>query len=286
MVDIIIFSVILIVLIFFLNRILLQKLWNPFYETIIKVKQYRLDKGSKMALSSSKIIEFEELNNSIEELIENNLNVYLNQKQFIENASHEMQTPLGVIRNKVDLLTELPSLNIEQAALIDAITEQVDRLTRLNKTLLLLSKIENNQFTEKESVNIDTIIEEYCEDFVDLIDFKKITLSIDKHSPAILLMHMDLARILISNLIKNAINHNIYGGFINITIEANKLVLINSGKELHSSPEILFERFNKRSDNPQSSGLGLAIVKSICSFYNFSISYSYSEQKHTIEIIF
>ncbi len=286
MVDILIFSIILFGLVFILNRFLLRKLWKPFYETILKVKQYRLDKDSKLELTNSTIVEFKELNDSIEELIENNLKVYYSQKQFIENASHEMQTPLGVIRNKVDLLTELPSLNDEQAVLIGAITEHVDRLSRLNKTLLLLSKIENNQYSENESVDIAMLIEECCEDFSDLIEFKKIILRIEKQSSIILSMNMDLARVLFSNLIKNAINHNINSGFITITIGAHKVLISNSGKELNASPDILFERFSKKSDNPQSTGLGLAIVKSICTFYNFTISYSYKEKIHTVEINF
>ena len=286
LVDILIFSFIFLGLGFLLNRFFLGKLWKPFYETIQKIKNYKLDKDNIVKLPTTHISEFNELNHSIEELIQNNLKVYLSQKQFIENASHEIQTPLGVIRNKVDLLVEVAPLNNEQATIIISITEHIERLARLNKTLLLLSKIENNQFSDHKSVDIIKIIEECNEDFADLIEFKNINLRIDKKSGLFLTMNEDLARILFSNLIKNAVNHNINSGFITITIESNKFSIANSGKDIKTEPTFLFERFNKKSDNPQSIGLGLAIAKSICTLYNFNISYSYSEKQHLLIILF
>jgi signal transduction histidine kinase len=212
--------------------------------------------------------------------------VYLSQKQFIENASHEIQTPLGVIRNKVDLLVESAPLNPEQASIIISITEHINRLAGLNKTLLLLSKIENKQFSEHEAVDITKLIEECSEDFYDLMEFKNLNLEIINNTPLLLQMNKDLARVLFSNLIKNAVNHNITSGLIAITIDADRFIIKNSGKELNIQPEFLFERFNKKSDNPQSVGLGLAIVKSICTLYNFNISYSYAGKMHTVELVF
>jgi signal transduction histidine kinase len=286
LINVLLFSIILLAMIVVLNRGLLRKLWSPFYDTIKKVKQFRLDKDHALDFSDTHILEFQELNQSISELIQNNRKVYLSQKQFIENASHEMQTPLGIIRNKVDTLAELPSLTLEQAGLIDAITEHTDRLARLNKTLLLLSKIENNQFSENESIDLSVMIGACCDDFADLLEFKKLKLTVDKQGNAFVQMNPDLSRVLFSNLIKNAINHNIIDGFIQINIESTKVVIVNSGKELTSSPDALFERFNKKSDSAQSNGLGLSIVKSICSFYDFTVSYTYQTQIHTISIVF
>ncbi len=286
LVDILIFSLIFLGLGFLLNRFFLRKLWNPFYETIRRIKLYKLDKDNRVELLPTDISEFNELNSSIQALIKNNLIVYLNQKQFIENASHELQTPLGVIRNKMDLLVEAAPVNDEQAAIIISITEHINRMERLNKTLLLLSKIENKQFYELESVRVNNLVEECCEDFIDLIEFKKLELKVEIKATLELQMNRDLARVLFSNLIINAVNHNITLGFITIIIENDRFVIKNSGKELKIQPEVLFERFNKKSDNPQSIGLGLAIVKSICNLYNFNVAYSYAEKMHTVEILF
>lgn len=285
-VDIIIFSIIFLGLGYLLNRMWLRKLWNPFYETIQRIKLYKLDKDTKVELTATNITEFSELNESIEEMINNNLKVYLSQKQFIENASHEIQTPLGVIRNKVDLLVEVPTLSKEQAVIIDSITEHIDRLAKLNKTLLLLSKIENNQFSENDAVDVTKLIEECCDDFSDLIDFNNIHLKLHKAAPLILTMNDGLARVLFSNLLTNAINHNIESGFITITIEADSVVISNSGKEPSTPTANLFERFNKKSDNPQSNGLGLSIVKSICALYHFEVSYSYNNNTHSLKLLF
>jgi len=274
----------LILLTIVLNRILLGRIWKPFKKNIEQIVQYRLDKDIKPQFVKSNITEFNELNESLEKLISNNLKVYENQKQFIENASHEMQTPLGVMQNKIDLLMETHSLSDTQAGMVDALAEQVNRLSRLNTTLLLLSKIENNQYSKNKSINASKLIEKCCDDFAELMEFKSIQLEINKDASVELEMHPDLARMLFSNLIKNAINHNVVCGFITIYIQHHMISIKNSGKELLISPELLFERFSKKSDNPQSTGLGLAIVKSICDFYNFRISYVYKDNVHTLTI--
>ena len=281
-----VFSVLLFLLVFVLNRLILHRLWEPFYETIAKIKQYKLDKDTEVVFNSSGISEFKELNDSIEELIHNNLNAYRNQKHFIENASHEMQTPVGIIQTKLELLMEDSSISKEQALLIEDVNEQIDRLSRLNKALLLLSKIESNQFPENRKVNITAVILKCCEYFNDLLEFKNISLKILDQEEVSFFMNEDLAEILFTNLIKNAINHSSIAGHIHIHIKENEFLISNTGQVLDFDPKLLFERFNKKSDNPQSNGLGLAIVKKICTLYSFDITYSYAFQSHTFKVVF
>ncbi|MDB5273569.1 MAG: sensor histidine kinase [Chitinophagaceae bacterium] len=281
-----IFAVLFFVLVTLLNRVILRKLWNPFYETMAKIKQYKLDKETTVVFNKTKISEFQELNQSIAALIHNNLAVYKNQKQFIENASHEMQTPVGIIQSKMELLMEDTAISRGQAVLVEEASEQIDRLTRLNKTLLLLSKIENNQFPENSQVNVTALIVKCCEYFNDLLEFKYISLNIVEQENVFLNMNADLAEILFANLIKNAINHNYASGYINVHIKATAFVISNTGQAIDFDPKLLFERFSKKSDNPQSNGLGLSIVKKICSLYNFNITYAYSSKEHTVSIIF
>jgi signal transduction histidine kinase len=276
----------ILVLSLLLNRFILRHLWKPFYDTIGNIKRYRLDKEVQLSYNSSNITEFKELNESVQELIRNNLMVYQNQKHFIENASHEMQTPLGLIQSKVELLIEEPNINKEQAFLIEDINEQIHRLSRLNKTLLLLSKIENNQFPEHTSINATAVIAKCCDYFKDLLEFKNLSLEWLKQEDVFLTMNEDLAEVLFSNLIKNAIHHNIESGYIQISCSTNKITFINSGHPLTFEPALLFERFQKKSSDPQSTGLGLAIVKKICMLYHFDISYTFSNEQHLISITF
>jgi len=139
---------VLLISVVYLNRKLLQKLWKPFYSTLRSVRNYRLEQHRQINFYETKVVEFKELNETISQLIQNNLRAYQNQKQFTENASHEIQTPLAIARSKAELLIENPDLTAEQAELANVITENLTRLARLNKSLLLISKIENNQFPE------------------------------------------------------------------------------------------------------------------------------------------
>ncbi|MBC7486379.1 MAG: HAMP domain-containing histidine kinase [Cytophagaceae bacterium] len=283
--DVLVFSLLFFALVMVLNRFILNRLWKPFYHTIGNIKRYRLDKEVQLSYNSSSITEFKELNESIEELIKNNLTAYQNQKHFIENASHEMQTPVGIIHSKIELLIEEPNINKAQAVLIEEISEQIHRLSRLNKTLLLLSKIENNQFPDSSVIQAITVIKKCCDYFKDLLEFKNLSLQWQQQEEMTLTMNEGLAEVLFSNLLKNAIHHNIESGHINISITKKEISISNTGKPLTFDSSLLFERFQKKSDDPQSNGLGLAIVKKICVLYQFDISYSFFNDQHTITII-
>jgi signal transduction histidine kinase len=273
-------------LIVLLNRFLLKRIWTPFHLNLEKIKSYRLDHSQGLVLQTSRISEFRELNQSVEELVQNSWRIYQSQKQFIENASHEMQTPLAIIRNKIDLFIEAAPLNEEQAEFIRIMMEQVDRLSRLNKTLLLLSKIENNQFDQSESLEMGPVISDYCDAMMELIDHKHLYVTFHFEQPCHVRMNKDLAAILISNLLQNAIQHNWEGGHIHIVVKKASLSISNSGKELGIKQSSLFERFSKNPENPGSNGLGLALVKTICQFYHFNIEYSYRESEHIFSVRF
>ena len=164
--------------------------------------------------------------------------------------------------------------------------EQVQRLSKLNKTLLLLSKIENNQFPESKPIDLSLIVKNICDDLIELIEFKSLNLEIEILGDPVIVMNNDLAKMLFANLIRNAINHNLEAGFIKIKIQVHSFSITNTGKELLVSPELLFERFAKKSDNPQSTGLGLSIIKTICDLYGFGASYACQEKIHTVSISF
>jgi signal transduction histidine kinase len=211
---------------------------------------------------------------------------YQNLKEFIENISHEIQNPLAIIKSRIDLLQQNESIEKSQADLIQSIQGSAIRLSNLNKSLILLSKIDNNQFPEREKVDIGEYIDFHIENFEDIIQSKNISLNKNYKDPVIVLADPGLISILLLNLLKNSIFHNLTSGTIEITTEAKTLTIVNSGKKLDINQEDLFKRFTKSSNRPDSLGLGLSIVKKICDYYQFGIKYSFENNLHIVTISF
>ncbi len=212
---------------------------------------------------------------------------YINQKQFVENASHEIQTPLAIIRSKVDLLMEQAELSAETAALIMDIADANNRLSRLNHTLILLSKIQNNQFIERQGVDILQLIKKNIESLKDyyLDDMPGITFEAGQE--VTLTANPELLDMLCSNLLRNAVIHNIPGGMVSINLNPDQLSIENTGLHLHIDPQLLFERFRTADDKTKkTTGLGLSIVKQICELHGYHISYNLVNEKHRITISF
>ncbi|MBX2841230.1 MAG: HAMP domain-containing histidine kinase [Flammeovirgaceae bacterium] len=257
------------------NNFVLKNTWKPFYEVLIYLNDFRLDKSTYRELSETRIQEFSLLNESIQNLLKTNVDIYNSQKQFIENASHEFQTPLAIGINKLELLAGDDNLHAEQTEKIGEIIEAFQRISGLNKSLLLLSKIENKQFSSEELVNFDEIFCKIIHDFLDFSDFQKIKIKYFKEDTCLYKMNKDLAEILAMNLVKNAIIHNQQGGELIIRMESRSFTVENPSDGPKISTDKLFKRFNKSSNKKGSTGLGLAIVKAITDVVGLSISYTY-----------
>jgi len=270
-----------------INRKVSEKLWQPFYITINKLNTYDISKNTSINLKTKTgVAEFDELNRVTKQLINKDQLAYQSQKQFVENASHEIQTPLAIIRSKADLLMEQPDLNEKTAELIHDIAEATTRLSNLNKTLLLLAKIENNQFLIQKNINLSEIIEISLSNFEQSFDDRLPQIKKEVDTGFFITANLSLIEILFNNLIRNAIIHNIPSGEINIFLKENNLIVENTGPELTVSTELLFERFRKDSNKLNQSGLGLAIVKQICTLYHYKLSYTYKDSIHRLQVIF
>lgn len=277
---------ILIVTILVINTLVLRSMWKPFFSYLNRLAQFKLGKNEQVQPIQSKTAEFQLLNKVVTEVLESNIRSFHNQKQLIENASHELQTPLAIALNKLQLLAENESLSEEAVKEVFQTIETLERLTRLNKSLLLLSKIENKQFLNEESVDMNEMIQNVIEDFQDQIDFKGLELTF--HSERVLKVRMnpELARILVTNLLKNAIRHNIKTGRIEISLTDSSLQISNTGFANPLDHDKLFQRFHKESEDKSSTGLGLAIVKSIVDLSGYEISYNYALGIHQFTINF
>ena len=208
---------------------------------------------------------------------------YANQKKFTENASHELQTPLAIISNKLELMLERESLDHENAEIVGQILQTIQRLTRLNKSLLLLTKIENKQFSENAEISINRVVAQSVEDLKEFADYREVKISVDNSSEIQVKMDENLASILVGNLIRNAIFHNIEGGNVTIILVENSLIIRNTGNSLPLDSEKVFTRFHKETKKSNSTGLGLAIVHAICKLYTFQIVYSF-DGEHCFEV--
>jgi signal transduction histidine kinase len=275
----------LIASILLLNNFLLKKVWSPFYHLLHVLKSFCLEQPEPFVPEKSRIEEFNTLNETVEKLLKSNMAAYQSQKQFIENASHELQTPVAISLNKLELLAEQANLSEEKLKLLSAAINNLERLTRLNKSLLLLSKIENRQFAEEETINLKLLCRSLVEDFADQAEFRGVELSLNEERDCIQKMNAGLAATLISNLIKNAIVHNHKGGKVDISLSSESLTVVNSGKREPLDENRLFARFYKGEASSETTGLGLSIVKAIADLYEFRMEYSYKDN-HCIKIIF
>ncbi len=278
--------ILLLVVLFIINRFVLNKLWHPFNNTLSELKQFNLSSKKIMKLNDSNINEFKELNTAVTIMSNQVVKDYDSLKNFTENASHEIQTPLAIIKSKMELLSQSEKFTETEMQDMQIIQDEISRLSKLNQSLLLLTKIDNQQFKETETVDIAVIINKHLNKYEELITAKQIILTKKIDNVQIVVMNETLADILISNLITNAIRHNIEKGAIDISLDKNSLVISNTGTALDTNPADLFERFRKDKTTSESLGLGLSIVERICERYNFKVQYSYLNGLHILNVGF
>jgi signal transduction histidine kinase len=269
-----------------INRNLSRRIWRPFYTALDKLRQYKVDQHQPLDLVKSSINEFNDLNRSLDELTERVHTAYLNQKEFTENASHEMQTPLAIFQSKLELLMQTSPLDEEQAELIDDMANASQRMGKLNKSLILLTRIENLQFAETELILLAVILEKNIQQLQPQAEGKQITIRSDIQGNLLLEANRSLLEILVSNLLSNAIRHNFYAGTIEITLVKDRLIVANMGKPGSLDPKQIFRRFHKESVDAGSIGLGLEIVRQIGHLYGWTIEYAYKSGLHTFTVQF
>jgi len=270
----------LVISILLLNNFFLRKTWKPFYHLMAQLKTFRLEKNQSITYTPTKIDEFTLLNNSIEKLLQKTQKSYEGQKQFIENASHELQTPLAIAINKLEILFEENELTENQAEQLQQALENLERLKRLNRSLLLISKIENDQFQPNENVDINAVIEKIIFNFSELASHKNMAMHFSAMEKVSKNMNPDLAYTLFSNLIKNAISHGNSGTDIIMELDAKKFSISNFSENSSLENEAVFKRFQKYNGNKNSTGLGLSISKSIAEKYGFRLHYFYKNNQH------
>lgn len=271
------------VFLFYFNTSRNLQLWHPFFKNLEQMKRFSLSSKAPLELVESDVLEFSELKNEITTLTNKVRADYENLKQFTEDVSHEMQTPLAIIQAKLDNIINSQEINEVQFEQITSIQKDIQKLKQLNKRITILTKIDNNQFVTVENVNLTEIINNKVE------SFKELKMSKMFHaSNEMLNVSMDpyLAEILINNLISNAIKYNNSEEVITIVSDKSSFVISNFGEKALEHPSKLFHRFYRESNETKSTGLGLAIVKKICDLYQFKVSYKFDKMHHIFSVNF
>ncbi|WP_405198914.1 sensor histidine kinase [Christiangramia sp. LLG6405-1] len=271
------------IFLFYLNKSHNAKLWMPFFSSLDKLKKFSLTNGETIAFEESEIVEFEELNKEVLILTQKVQTDYQNLKQFTEDVSHEMQTPLAIIGTKIESFLNEASIKNKEFLQLSSLKNDINRLKQLNKKLILLTKLDNEQFSNIEIIDINEELDELVLNFRELsptpISYEpldKIEIEADRH----------LIHILLNNLMTNAIKYCIDEGNISLVTKTSSLIISNTGHQAIKNPEKLFNRFYRENKQFKSTGLGLAIVKKICERYDYDLTYYFERNSHHFKIDF
>lgn len=264
--------------------ILSRFLFKPFDNTLREIRQFQLKDHSALDLPDTFTTEFRQLNAFLRRMTGKMQQDYRNLKEFTENASHEMQTPLAIAKGKLELLVENGDLNEEQMKMVDAAYKSISKLSRLGRSLSLLTKIENYEFSNEKELNFSSLLEDQLYNFQELISLRELQLEVEIEPQVKILLHAHLADMLLTNLLQNAVRHNITEGTIHVKLHPGELVIRNTGLAPQVPPSDLFQRFKKSNQSAESLGLGLAIVDKICTVSQLNINYQYNEGWHTFRV--
>jgi signal transduction histidine kinase len=276
----------LIIILFFINRKTTKDIFIPFYDNLNQLKNYSVKTNSSLKLTDSEIDEFNELNLALNSLSEKAVKEYKALKEFSEDLSHELQTLVAVIKSKFELLLQKVDLDEESANNLQSAYHNLNKLDKLNRSLILLAKLESRDFFDAEKIELKKIISKVVDNYFDFAEAKKIIITAELNSDSTIECNPSLIETVINNLVSNSIKHNIENGKVDIKLSGNTLEIQNTGASFTGNTEEFFDRFSKASKKSDSTGLGLAIVKKICDLYGYKIEYLYDPENHKIIIYF
>ncbi|NDW13208.1 sensor histidine kinase [Bacteroides sp. 214] len=274
----------LLIVIIAINMLVLRRSLRPLYTILRWLGKLSVGKETPPLVINSKITEFNRLSEALLRSAQRNAELYEQQSIFIGHASHELQTPLAIALNHLEVLGDDPTLSESQLIEVTKTRRSLENITKLNKTLLLLTKIENKQFPDSKDVDVNELMRTLTSDFGEAYAHTSISCSVIEETMLTLHMNESLASVLFGNLIKNAYKYNKEGGEIVITIMPGAIRFANSATSGALNPEYIFRRFYQGQKREGSAGLGLSLAESICKLYGMKISYWYEDETHFFEV--
>ena len=277
---ILIFTVVIITLAVF------QKSMRPFYAILDWLNSYTPCNPHSSLSVTTDIDEFRQLEQAAKDAADRSDEAFERQKQFIGNASHELQTPLAVLGGRIDLMIDSDTLSEENMGELIQMKREIGHISRLNKTLLLMTKIDNGQFPEISDVDFTVLVTCQKEIYSEIFVGKNMTCSLKKPEQDVCIrINETLATVLVSNLIKNAFVHSKEGEEIIITLTPEALTIANNGDSALDGTRI-FERFYQGAKKDGSTGLGLALAKTAADRSGMELSYSFVNHMHVFRLSF
>ncbi|MEJ8801440.1 sensor histidine kinase [Pontibacter sp. H249] len=267
-----------------INFFAAKTIWKPFFSNLNTLKKYAVSSDKPLQLQTSGVQEFEELRLVLEEMAIRSANEFRTLREFTENASHEIQTPLAIIKSKLDRLSQYP-MEEDMSEHIVMAKSGVERLSRLNKSLLLLAKLENKAFTDQEQLNFCELLQQQLEQMEELFALRHIDVSANCTQVSVL-ANRYLCELLISNLLSNALRYTQQDGKITAVLTKSEFRISNTGNPIALEQGEMFRRFKKGNQNSKATGLGLAIVNEICLSHAWQISYTYEQEQHYFAVRF
>ena len=272
-------------ILFFVNRHSIKSTLKVFYKTIQKLEKFDINNNKDFKLDTASTFEIKKMNTVIQKMADSLKKDFESQREYVENVSHELQTPLAIINSKLDELIQSDNLSQIQIEQLAVILESTNRLSKINQALIFLTKIDNRLFTNESKFCLNTLVKKQLEMFKDVINEKEINLKTKFTQKLNIYMNIQLAETMISNLIRNSIIYNNKQKKVNIFIKNDSLIISNTGEKLTFPENKIFDRFKKSNLNTRSLGIGLSVVKSICNLYTFDIKYR-NNNMHTFTIKF
>jgi signal transduction histidine kinase len=267
------------------NFIVFRHEMKPLYALLKWVRAYTIGRNKPLPEMKTNITEFRELYRAMESTTKKNEELFEQQKQFISNAAHELQTPLAVCKNRLELLAECEIMGKKELAEIMSVQETLEHIIRLNRSLLLLSKIENGQFLEATEICFNDLIKKIVAGFREAYEYKRLNFRLEEKGVFGVAMNELLATSLATNLLKNACLHNHRNGRVDVEIRRDEIIFSNTGEAEALNKDFIFKRFYRQKiKEEKSTGLGLAIAHSICQYYRLSLQYEYRAGEHRFRI--
>ena len=274
----------LLVIIIVLNIYVFYRSMQPLYRLLDWFRHYRVGQKNEPLPNRNTITEFRTLYDAANLYAARNEQLFEQQKRFIGNASHELQTPLAICRNRLEMLMEDEDITERQLEELAKTHQTLEHITKLNKSLLLLSKIENEQFADVRPVCFNHIVRRYLDDYCEVYEYRDIAVSVREEARLTFVLNETLAVTLVTNLLKNAFVHNTDGGRLVITLTADTFCISNTGVRHPLDHTKIFARFYKGSKQEGSTGLGLSIVAGICKLSGLEVHYEYRDEMHHFSI--
>ena len=268
------------------QRLLTKKLWSPFFRDLTLAEKASVKDDIRPTWSETNIAEFQQMQNTLDSFIASARKDYQSLRDFSGNASHEMQTPLAVLSSKLDRMSQHEQLDEELSAAIAGARDAVNRLSKLSRNLLLLTKLENRQFSLDSKVDVVDVIRNLLEQMRELFEAREIEIKLTLPNQFEIVGNAYLVETLVNNLLSNALRYSKSGGVVEININDNVLEVSNPGDKLPFEKEAIFRRFQKGSQTNSGTGLGLAIVKELCDLSGWEIGYRFLEGRHCFRVVF